>query len=315
MKRIARGSVFRILGTVGVVVVASIGTLYAAGGHGTRVKKDLTATSLAPNASGKARLVVKGSKHGKFSLLAKHLPGGQQFDVIVAGVKVGALTTTSGGTGKARFSTQPGGKDALLGFDPRGARVIVRDEGGDDVLEGEIPNGDGTTTACCTAKSEDGEVECEEMTPDECTAENGTPIGVPGGTAASCIPNPCSTTPPPGGVVCCTNHTGDDESEAQCDVVDTEAACADEDGSVVQADSCDPNPCQAPPPSDRTACCVPEDDEPGATECKVLSSATCVAAGGSAVTAATCEPDPCGSGSGGDGGGDGGGGGGGDEQD
>src|SRR5262249_22321801 len=155
-----------------------------------RVKKDLTPTSMAPDARGKARLTLRSSKHGKFSVLAKHLPGDKQFDVIVAGVKVGSLTTNGGGAGRARFSTQPGSKDALLGFDPRGARVIVRDEDGDDELEGEMPDDDGTETGCCNAENEDeeGEIECEEMTPEECMAEGGTPIGVPGGTTASCLP-------------------------------------------------------------------------------------------------------------------------------
>lgn len=298
MNRIATGAV-RTFGIVSVLLLAGLGTPSPAGGNSARVKKDLTATSMAPEARGKARLTLRSSKHGKFSVLAKHLAGGQHFDVVVGGVKVGSLTTNSGGSGKARFSTQPRSKDTLLGFDPRGARIIVRDEDGDDVLEGEMPDDDGTETACCNAENEDeeGEVECEEKTPEECTAEGGTPIGVPGGTAASCIPNPCSTTPPPGGVVCCTNETHDDESEAECDVVATAAECAEDDGSVVQAGSCDPNPCQPAPPTNRTACCVPEDDdEPGEAECEVLSAEACTAAGGSAISAATCEPDPCESG-------------------
>src|SRR5262245_16067878 len=299
MNRFATGGAVRTLTIVGVRLRGGIGTPSPAGAKTARVNNDLTATSTAPGARGKARLTLRSSEHGKFSVRAKRLAGGENFDVIVGGVKVGSITTNSGGSGKARFSTQPGSKDALLGFDPRGTMVIVRDEDGDDVLEGEMDDEDGTETARCNPENEDegGEVECEEKTPEECMEEGGPPIGVPGGTAASCIPNPCSTTPPPGGVVCCTNETDDDESEAECDVVATEAECAEDDGTVVQAASCDPNPCQPTPPTNGTACCIPEDnDAQGEAECAFLSAETCEAAHGTPNSAATCEPDPCESG-------------------
>lgn len=306
MKRIGLGRTSGSIAIVGMLLLGGFGTLYAVGGHTARVRGNLTPTSMAPNANGKARLTVRSSKHGKFSVLAKHLPGGQHYDVIVGGVKVGNLTTTAGGSGRARFNTQPGTKDTLLGFDPRGARVIVRDEDGDDVLVGDIPDDDPTETACCITEHDDdgaGDAECEEMTPDECTAAGGTPIGVPGGTTASCLPNPCETTPPPSGaVICCKNETHDDESEAECDEVATEAQCAEHGGIVAQAASCDPNPCQATPPTNRTACCIAEDEgeEAGETECEVLSAEACSAAGGSAVSSTTCEADPCHTGGGGD---------------
>jgi hypothetical protein len=134
------------------------------------------------------------------------------------------------------------------------------------------------------------------MTPTECTDEGGTVGMAAGTTAASCLPDPCATMPPPGGnIVCCTNATGDDESEAECEVVVSEAECADNEGTVVQATSCTPNPCQVTPPVDQAACCVTEtDDGQSETECEVISSAACTAAGGSAPGAATCDNDPCG---------------------
>jgi hypothetical protein len=142
---------------------------------------------------------------------------------------------------------------------------------------------------------------------------------MPAGTAASCLPNPCSTTPPSGGiVVCCTNATGDDESEAECHEVATQADCAGMNGTVAQATSCDNDPCAAPPPTNLTACCITQSDDDGTeTECHVVSSTTCTAIHGMAASGTTCEPNPCptpvqtpGSGGGGDGGGGGSGGGG-----
>jgi len=293
MKRMALGGAI-----VCGLIIGGLGTIYAVGGHGHRVKQNLNATSMAPDARGKARLTLRGSQHGKFSVLAKHLAGDKQFDVIVGGVKVGSLSTNGGGSGRARFST----KDGTLGFDPRGARVIVRDEDGDDDLVGDMDeDDDGTTIACCISEEDDdgvGNAECEEMTPAECQEEGGMPIGVPGGTAASCLPNPCATTPPGPPVICCKNEGDDDENEAECEAVATQAECADDDGMVVSATSCDPNPCAATPPADRSACCVPEqgDGDPGDPGCAVLSSAACMAEGGTVNSATSCEPDPCGGG-------------------
>jgi len=302
-----------VLGSVVLLVGAT--TLYA-GGHTVRLNQPLNATSAAPAAHGRARLKVQSSANGKFNVVATHLSRDRQYDLIIGGVKVGVLQANHGGNGRARFSTRPGTKDALLGFDPRGAQVIVRDQDtGDDVLVGEMPSDDDNDageTACCIANGHDGEseVECEEMSPEECTAEGGTPLGVPGGTAAACLPNPCATTPPPAGsVTCCTNETHDDESEAECKSVATEAACADDDGTVVQAPSCDPNPCAVTPPSNRSACCIPEDGDGGDTECEVLSAEACTADGGTINSAANCDGSPCGPGDDGGGGDDDGGGG------
>ena len=292
------------------VVLTGVGTLFAVGSHTKRIKENLQATSAAPSANGKARLILKSSKNGKFSLTARHLTGNRQYDVIVAGVKVGSMNTTAGGSGRALFKTQPSGKNALLGFDPRSGPLMVRDaEDGDDVLVGDMEDDEPAEVACCV--SDDGETECEEMSAAECMAEGGVQPGVPGGTtAASCLPDPCNGTPPPAPIVCCTNATHDDESEAECEVVESQHECAEADGSVVQATACDPNPCQSTPPPTAAACCLT--DHEGETECEVISAEACMAAGGMAAGVASCSQDPCGNGDDqgeDDGGGDDGGGG------
>ena len=142
------------------------------------------------------------------------------------------------------------------------------------------------------------------MTATECTGAGGTPVGMGTGTAnASCLPDPCASTPG-SGIVCCTNSTHDDESEAECEEVTTQADCAANGGTVVQASSCDANPCQVTPPANTAACCVAEGDGPE-TECKVLSAQACTGLGGTAPGAATCDSNPCGTGSGQDDGGSG----------
>jgi hypothetical protein len=291
---------------VGAAVLAA-GTPSAGGGRTGRVKQNLTATSMAPDARGKARVLVRSSSSGKFAVIAKRLTGNTQYDVIVAGVKVGALHTSPGGSGRILFKTRPGPRHSLLGFDPRGHRLTLRDaDDGDDVLVGDIPDDDPASVACCLPEGDDdeGEFECEEKSPEECTAAGGTSIGVPGGTTgASCLPNPCDTTPPADHVVCCTNESHDDESEAECETQGSEHDCAEEGGAVVAAASCDPNPCQGTPPSNAAACCLSEHEDDGEVEmeCEVISAEACSAAGGTAAGVASCHDDPCGGDDGDDG--------------
>src|SRR5437899_17650 len=45
------------------------------------VRQPLTATSKAPNAKGRAKLVVKTPSKGKFTVAARGLPAGSTFDV------------------------------------------------------------------------------------------------------------------------------------------------------------------------------------------------------------------------------------------
>lgn len=306
MNRTAAGRslVVRVGGILAATALLGAGTLYAAARHHpARVNESLTATAAAPGARGKVKLLIKSSQRAKLKVLASQLAGGRTYDLLVGGVKVGTLATSGGGSGRASFSAAPGGRDALLGFDPRGEQMTVRDaEDGEDVLVGDIPADDPTSVACCLAEADDdgGEAECEDLAADECIAAGGTPQAVD-----SCLPDPCATTPSGGeALVCCTNATHDDESEAECEDVASEAECAALDGTLVQASSCDDDPCNGTAPVDRTACCVPDDDGSGEIDCEVLSTDACAARGGIGVgtgtAAATCSGDPCGLGGGGD---------------
>src|SRR5262249_9062304 len=155
--------------------------------------------------------------------------------LVVGGVRIGSFTTNGAGSGKVKLSTHPKSSEGLLGVDPRGKAIEVRDDQGDDDLEGDMPGDDGSAGgafACCGPDDDDG-AECEVETPDECTAEGGmTQVGID-----SCIPNPCGATPPgEEDVVCCFpgSSTGafvDEESEAGCDEVSAQE-CAMAGGAV-----------------------------------------------------------------------------------
>src|SRR5262245_47794704 len=277
------------------------------------IRQTLHPTVHAPHASGLAKLALRTTSQGKFTVKARGLSGGQSFDVVVNGVKVGALVSGAGGSGVAKFSTSPKGRTKMLGFDPRGARIEVRDENGDDDLDSDMDdNNPSSVIGCCIGENDDdqnnedqnNDGECEDLTAAECTKEGGTPT-----TATSCLPNPCATTPPPTKVVCCqgTSAAGafvDDDPEVECEDDVTQAECADEGGMVVQGASCDPNPCQPVPPPQLVICCVPDGDE---TECERLTADHCTAAHGTTSSATWCDSDPCG-GNNGDEGGDNGGG-------
>jgi hypothetical protein len=282
----------------------------ALAGSRVTVREALAPTGVEADASGRATLTLRNGAKGKFEVKVRHLAPATSFDVVVGGVKVGSIRTSRSGQGGVRFSSRARGRDLPLGFDPRGSAVTVRDGSGDDVLAGGMSDGslDPGEVACCVpGRHEDGE--CEDLTPDACAAAGGTLAGVD-----SCLPDPCTSASGPGdgALVCCLNETGDDESESECEDT-TEAGCAAAGGMVVEAVSCDPNPCTPTPAGDVTACCVPDDDTSGETDCEVLSAEACMARGGTAVAGGTCAADPCGSGdddSGDDGSDDGGGGGG-----
>src|SRR5262245_22315757 len=163
----------------------------------TKSNTKLSPTAKAPAATGQAKLSMKTGSTGKFSVQGKHLRPGSTFDVVVNNRKVGTLSTNKSGSGTARFSTNGKGHHVQpLGFDPQGHHVSVQDDDGDDVLDGDMPDDDNpdSAIACCIAEDDDdeGEVECENTTPEECADEGGTPVG---GSAAGCLPNPCGGTP------------------------------------------------------------------------------------------------------------------------
>ncbi len=284
--------------TIVVAGVLAVG-IASSGAAASRVVGPLTATSNAPHAHGRAKLTLKTASKGRFQVGARRLGPHASFDVVIGGIKVGTLTTNVAGAGKLKLSTNPRPGEHLLGVDPRGKTVEVRDQNGDDDLEGDMPDGDdnggsaGGAFACCT--SNDGEQECEVETPAECSSKGGQTVdGV-----QSCIPNPCGTSGG-GEVVCCFNSSAagafvDEEAENECDETSSQE-CAMGGGTVVGATSCEPNPCSPVPPPTVTVCCVPQDSE---AECEILTPEHCAAQNGKPSDATSCESDPCSADSGG----------------
>lgn len=271
------------------IALASAGSLATAGraDGAVRVHERLHATSHAPRARGSAKLTVKKGSKGTFSVAARRLAGGQSFDVVVGGLKAGTLETNAHGGGKIVFGAPKRGDRALLGFDPRGRSLAVRDHDGHDVLDGEMPDGDDAKVACCL-QDDDG-VECDDRTPEDCMEDGGTPS-----SASGCFPDPCGAT---GGTsVCCTVDSTcgafvDDDPQVGCHTGVSAAECAERHGTVVEATSCDPNPCAAFPPVELVTCCVPHEDE---VECEFRTAERCAEKGGTVSTATSCDPDPCG---------------------
>ncbi|MBI3782564.1 MAG: hypothetical protein HY270_04100, partial [Deltaproteobacteria bacterium] len=238
---------------------AALGLIFAtaqgaAASGKANLSESLAATGSAPDkASGKASLNLRPRKNkgtkGSFAVVAKHLSADSSYDLIVGGAKVGELKTGRLGSGRATFNTSPHGNTSLLGFDPRGETVVLRDgTTGTDDLVGTIPDDSPGSQACClaTGQIEDNgstETECEDIDAQACQSAGGTPQWVlnPDGTPSqtpvtSCLPDPCNntTSAPPSSVAvaCCINATHDEGTEAECEDV-TEAACATAGGALV----------------------------------------------------------------------------------
>jgi hypothetical protein len=304
MRRSSTGTRFLIAVALGAAAIGAM-AFSATAKTRVRIRQTLTPTAHAPGASGQAKLQLKTGSSGKFSVRVRHLPGHKSFDVLVNKVKVGTIVTGGNGSGSIKLSTAPKGHDAVLGFDPQGDQVEVRDgDTGDNDLEGNMPDNNPSGGVGCCLTKHDGETECEVLADTDCSAHNGTPTA-----ATSCLPDPCGGgTPPPAGVVCClaNSATGafvDDAPEVECQET-SESDCAAQGGMAVQGTSCDPNPCQPVSPPGVTVCCVPDG---GKSECEQLTPDHCQHAGGAASTATSCDPDPCGGTESGNGGGGGGG--------
>jgi hypothetical protein len=270
-----------------VVTVAMLASLWLGQAWArTSIVKELGATGVDENARGRTRLVLTTTSAGRFDVTVKGLPGDATFEMLVDGVKVGTLVTSTGGRGRLRFRTEPRERDHLLGFDPRGTTIVVRDDHGNDVLSGSIPDDDSQpgAGACCDPRAEDdGTVECESRTPEACAARGGTFLA-----SASCLPNPCAGAPPaPGDVVCCVPDNGD---RAECEDR-TEAECLAQGGMVVEAGSCVPNPCAPTPAPDDIQCCLPDNS---GVECEDRTPEECAAQGGVDMGPGSCDPNPCG---------------------
>jgi len=259
-------------------------------------RQPLKPTATAPNARGRAKVLLKHGAKGSFAIAAQRLTPTTAYDVVVDGIKVGAITTRKNGAGTIKFAAPRRGNALLMGFDPRGAFVTVRDAHGDDVLEGEMPDDDTDPNAVACCLPDDDHVECEDRTPADCLAEGGLVS-----SATGCFPNPCVTSP---GVVCCIGDSAagafcDDDPEVECEHEFSAEACAAEGGTVVEATSCDPNPCTPVPPANLVVCCVPEDDE-DEIECEIRTPERCASHGGTVSAATSCADNPCGGMSGGE---------------
>ncbi len=268
-----------------VLVAAAIAAPAAA--RTEHEKAQLESTGIDDNAHGSANLQVKNGTDGKFEVQVKKLDPLAMFDVLVNGVRVGSITTNRGGNGKVRFRSRPrSSKDLLLGFDPRGASVVVERADGAQVLRVTLDSPPDDGTIVCCVPDDDG-AECEDRTEAECTAEGGTVS-----TATSCLPDPCAdtTTPPEADeVICCTP----DDSGPECEDR-TSAECSAAGGVVVAGTSCDPNPCGPVTPlvDPDIRCCVPHHDNTS-FECEDRTPAECDGEGGTNMGAGTCTPDPC----------------------
>ena len=252
------------------------------------VKLTLLPTGADADALGTGKVKIRnraGELSGRFELRARRLASNAEYQVTVDGVRIGTLSTSASGNGRARFRTDPRNeRDQLLGVDPRGRAVGIADDGGAVVLTAAVATGtlDDGDVRCCLP--DDSGVECEDRTAAECAAAGGVDLG-PG----SCLPNPCADALPPdvADVVCCLP----DDSGPECEDR-TAAECSAQGGIVVTATSCSPNPCApvAPGPDDDIRCCLPDDSGP---ECEDRTAAECAAQGGVNIGAGSCLPNPC----------------------
>ncbi len=252
---------------------------------GTTTSVDLLPSAAVPAASGSAAIHLRKSSEASFDVSVRHLASKTTYAVLVGGVNVGALTTSRGGSGRIKFSSKGTGRDRFLGFDPLGAAIEVRDDGGDDVLTGNLPDtrAEGAAPCCAQSKGRHPHVECEMEPADECAARGGTLASTP-----SCLPDPCGATPPAdSATVCCVPDDGGPSCEDR-----TQADCVAAGGTLVEAASCAPNPCVAPaqPPDTEIQCCIPAYYTWG---CTAKTVAACAAVGGIAKGPGSCAQNPC----------------------
>jgi hypothetical protein len=276
----------RNLITTAALLATVILPIAAGAASGSKHDATLEATSADDDARGRVKVRIRGGDDGRFEIKVQRLESASIYELVVNGVKVGEILTSSGGSGKLRFRSRPrSSKDLFLGFDPRGAAVVVRNAAGSDVLAASIStddNPDDGDIVCCVP--DDSGPECEDRTPEECVAEGGIVSA-----ATSCLPNPCEGAVVPGGdddIICCIP----DDSGPGCEDR-TPGECALQGGIAVEAGSCLDNPCAAMPPSDPdTRCCLPDDS---GAECEDRTPGECFALGGIDIGAGVCALDSC----------------------
>src|SRR5207244_4317013 len=132
---------------VPLVVAALLGSASAAGAGGFKISEKLTATAAAPRARGRAVVVVRGSDR-KVRVAARGLQESTTHDVILDDVKIGTLTTSGRGNGRARFGSRLHTHDQFLGTDPRGKTIILRRADAAAVLVAHIPGSDDLIRCC-----------------------------------------------------------------------------------------------------------------------------------------------------------------------
>lgn len=258
----------------------------AAAKNGASQQASMQVTGADADARGRVRFRVKNNSEGRFDLSVSRLEPAATYEILIGDVRVSSVTTSRGGNGQARFRSRPRGRrDEFLGFDPRGAVLVVRSAAGEDVLAASLsPDGSGADDGeiiCC--EPDDSGPECEDRSEAECLARGGTVT-----TATSCLPNPCSDvgTPPSADIICCVP----DDSGPECEDR-TVTECAAQGGVVVEATSCAGNPCAGiPPVDDDIRCCLPDDS---GTECEDRTPAECLAQGGIDLGPGICAVDTC----------------------
>jgi hypothetical protein len=245
---------------------------------------EMHSTGHDDDAEGRARLHMRGPSDGRFDVRVKRLEDNSSYQLVVDGVHVGDVHTSTGGSGKVRFRSRTTSSSSYLGFDPRGAAIVVRGSTGDDVLAVSMSDNSSTGDIACCIPDDSGP-HCEDRTPAECAAQGGT-----ASTATSCLPNPCgnsSSTPNDSDIVCCLP----DDSGPECEDR-TSAECSLQGGVVVAANSCTlESPCAAIPSADSDiACCLPDNS---GTECEDRTPSECTALGGVNTGEAVCGVNTC----------------------
>lgn len=277
---------WKTLPLLALTVLATVGPVEAASSD-KKADVDLVATGIDEDASGRAKLRVRrDADDGRFEFRGRGLTPGAAYQLVFSDVVIGEVIADENGRARARFRSRPrSSSDLLLGFDPRGSILLVRDASGADVLAGELAAGgnasDDTKIVCCVP--DDSGPECEDRTADECLAEGGTVSA-----ATTCLPNPCDTVvvPTEDDVVCCLP----DDSGPECEDRTVEE-CSAQGGIVVAADSCLNDPCAAVPSLDEvTRCCTADDS---GNECEGRLPSECIARGGVDIGVGICAIDSC----------------------
>lgn len=270
--------------TRALLAIVLVATILAGRAGALVIRQPLAITGADPDAEGTAKVSLKrrrGRSRGMLEVRARRLAAATLYQLTVDGVRIGTLATNRRGTGRARFRTEPHGREQLLGVDPRGHGLALLSMVGVTVLVGRLPDDSTAGDVRCCLRDDSG-AECEDRTAAECAAEGGIDLG-----AGSCLPNPCQDTgAPTGDVACCVP----DDSGPECEDR-TAAQCAASGGIVVGGNTCGPKSCPAlATPDVAVRCCLP--DEAG-TACEDRTAARCALDGGVNIGPGACFPNPC----------------------